>query len=128
MNYIHIVAILAVVQFLAFAILVGRARARYGINAPAIGGNDHFERHFRVQMNTLEQLVAFLPALFIAGQYWMNGWVAAIGLVYLVGRLLYRRSYIADPSKRGPGFLLTVIPTFTLLALGLFGAVVRSAN
>ena len=128
MNYIHIIAILAVVQLFVFGILVGRARARYGVKAPAVSGNEHFERHFRVQMNTLEQLVGFLPALFIAGQYWSNALVAGIGGVYLIGRLIYRHFYIAEPSKRGLGFLMTVIPTFTLLALGLFGAVVRSAN
>ena len=127
MNYTHIVALLAVIQFLAFGILVGRARTQYGIKAPAVSGNELFERHFRVQMNTLEQLVAFLPALLIASQYWSNLLVAGVGLVYLVGRLVFRSAYIADPSKRGPGFLLTVVPTFTLLALGLVGAVLRSA-
>lgn len=122
MNYIHIVAVLAVLQFFFFGILVGRARAKYGIKAPAISGNEHFERAFRVQMNTLEQLAGFLPALFIAGQYWSNGLVAGIGLVYLVGRFVYRHSYVADPSKRAAGFALTVLPTFVLLALGLLGA------
>ena len=125
MNYVHIIAILAVVQFFIFGILVGRARGKYGVKAPAVSGDAQFERHFRVQMNTLEQLMGFLPGLFIAAQYWSNMLVAGIGLVYLIGRLVYRQSYIADPAKRGPGFLLTVIPTFTLLGLGLFGAVLR---
>lgn len=85
MNYIHIVAILAVLQLFLFGILVGRARDKYGVKPPAVNGNEHFERAFRVQMNTMEQLVGFLPALFIAGQYWSNVVVAAIGLIYLVG-------------------------------------------
>jgi glutathione S-transferase len=106
MNYVHIVAILAVLQFFLFGILVGRARKKYGIKAPAISGNEQFERTFRVQMNTLEQLAGFLPALLIAGLYWPNAIVAGIGIVYLLGRFLYRQLYIADPSKRSPGFLL----------------------
>jgi len=108
-----------------FGILVGRARAKYGVKAPAVNGNENFERAFRVQMNTLEQLVAFLPALFIAGQYWSKALVAAIGLIYLIGRFVYWRSYLADPSKRKTGFLLTVIPTFILLASGLIGALIH---
>ena len=128
MNYLHIVAILAVLQFFWFGILVGQARGKYGVKAPAVSGHEQFERVFRVQMNTLEQLVAFLPALFIAGWHWSNGWVAAIGLVYLVGRLVYWRSYVGDPARRGLGFLLTVGPTFVLLAAGLVGAVLHPAT
>lgn len=127
MNYVHIVAVLAVLQFFLFGILVGRARAKYGIKAPATSGNEHFERAFRVQMNTLEQLIGFLPALLIAGLYWPNTIIASIGVVYLVGRFLYRQLYIADPAKRSPGFLLTVIPTFTLLVAALVGAATRFA-
>lgn len=126
MNYVHIVAILAVLLFFVFGILVGRARAKYGVKAPAASGNEYFERAFRVHMNTLEQLAGFLPALLIAGQYWPQATVAGIGLVWLVGRLVYRRQYMADPSSRQTGFLLTVIPTFTLLVLGLVGAVARN--
>ena len=124
MNYVNIVAILAVLQFFLFGIYVGRARERYGVKAPATTGNEQFERAFRVQMNTLEQLVCFLPSLFIAAMYWPNAVVAGIGAVWLLGRFIYRHAYVADPSKRHIGFLLTVLPTFTLLGLGLFGAVV----
>ena len=125
MNYVHIVAVLAVFQLFFFGILVGRARAKYGVRAPATSGHELFERAFRVQMNTLEQLVGFLPALLIASVYWPNAIVAGIGVIYLLGRFLYRRSYVADPAKRGPGFLLTVIPSFTLLVAALAGAIAR---
>ena len=125
MTYIHIVAILAIVQFCAFGILVGRARAKYGVKAPAISGSEGFERAFRVQMNTLEQLAGFLPALFIAAQYWRPEAVAAVGVVYLLGRIVYRRSYLNDPAKRQLGFLMTVVPTFILLGAGLVGAVLQ---
>jgi uncharacterized MAPEG superfamily protein len=127
MNYVHIVAVLAVLQFFLFGVLVGRARKEYGVRAPATSGNELFERAFRVQMNTLEQLVAFLPALLIAAVYWPNAIIAGIGVVYVVGRFLYRQQYVADPAERSLGFLLTVLPTFILLAACLIGAMTRYA-
>ncbi|MBL8337416.1 MAG: MAPEG family protein, partial [Rhodoferax sp.] len=100
----------------------GRARTQYGVKPPAMAGHAMFERALRVQMNTLEQLACFLPCLLIAGQYWPGAVVAGIGAVYLVGRQLYRQRYVADPATRGSGFLLTVLPTFVLFALGIIGA------
>lgn len=126
MNYVHIVAVLAVLQFLFFGVLVGQARARYNVRAPATTGNELFERAFRVHMNTLEQLIGFLPALFIAGLYWPNPVIAGIGLVYLFGRFVYRQGYVADPGKRGLGFLLSVAPIFVLLVAALLGAIMRA--
>jgi glutathione S-transferase len=123
MHYVHIVAVLAILQFFYFGILVGRARGQYGVKAPATTGNEFFERAFRVQMNTLEQLAGFLPALYIASQFWPGTIVALIGAVYLVGRFVYQRSYVANPTSRAIDFLLTVVPTFALLAAGLIGAI-----
>ena len=125
MNYVHIIALLAIVQFIIFGMLVGQARGRYGIAAPAMTGDEHFERAVRVQMNTLEQLVCFLPALLIAAVYWPQAYVASAGVVYLLGRTLYRQAYVADPAKRGLGFLLTFLPTTLLALAGLVGAVMR---
>ena len=126
MNYVHIVALLAIVQFIVFSMLVGAARGKYKIAAPAMTGNEHFERAVRVQMNTLEQLVCFLFALLIAAVYWPPIYVAAAGVVYLVGRILYRQAYVNDPAKRGLGFMLTLFPTVLLVLAGLVGAVMRS--
>jgi len=86
MHYVDLVAVLAVAQFVFFGVLVGQARGRYGVKAPAVTGHELFERTYRVQMNTLELLVAFLPLLFIAGKYWPQAWVAAVGAVFLMGR------------------------------------------
>lgn len=125
MNLVHIVALLAVVQFIVFSFLVGVAREKYGVKAPAISGHEGFERMFRVQMNTLEQLVCFLPSLLIAAIYWPGTYIAIIGVVYLVGRVLYWRSYVADPSTRSLGFILTLLPTLILLCAALIGAIFR---
>lgn len=121
MAYVHLIATLAVLQYLLFVVLVGRARMRYGVKAPAVTGNASFERAYRVQMNTLEQLIAFLPVLLLAGVYWPGHWVALIGLVWIVGRFLYRYQYVTNPASRGPGFILTLLPTVVLLALTLWG-------
>ncbi|MEO7916213.1 MAG: MAPEG family protein, partial [Dokdonella sp.] len=91
MNFAHIVAVLAILQFFYFGILVGRARGKYAVHAPATSGHEGFDRIYRVQMNTLEQIVGFLPALLLASLYWPNAIIAGIGAVYLIGRFLYQR-------------------------------------
>lgn len=128
MNYIDIVAVLALFQLIFFSTLVGRARGRHGVAAPAVTGHELFDRAYRVQMNTLEQLVAFLPALFLAGKYWPQGVVAAVGLVYVVGRFIYWRAYMSAPRSRGLGFALSALPTLGLLVAALVGAVSSSAG
>ncbi len=126
MSIVHIVAVLAVMQFILFGILVGKAREQHGVMAPAVSGNEEFERVYRVQMNTLEQLVCFLPALFMASAYWSPALVALIGCVYLVGRFIYSNAYVADPKKRGLGFALTILPTIILLLAAMLGAIMAS--
>ncbi|MFI4890220.1 MAG: MAPEG family protein [Steroidobacterales bacterium] len=123
MAYVNIVTALAVLQFAVFGYKVGAARGRYGIKAPAISGHEVFERHFRVQQNTLEQLVMFLPSLYLFSRYFNPLLAAGLGLVYLVGRELYAASYVKDPDKREVGFVVTFIPNVILLGGGLFGAI-----
>ncbi|MPS36843.1 MAG: MAPEG family protein [Stenotrophomonas sp.] len=125
MHYVELVALLAVVQYLFFGAMVGRARGRYGVKAPAVSGHEGFERAYRVQMNTLELLVALLPALFVAARFWPAAWVAGIGAVYLVGRFIYWRAYVSAPSSRGLGFVLSMLPVTLLVLMGLAGALLR---
>lgn len=127
MNPVDLVAVLAIAQYIFFSVQVGRARGRYGIKAPAVSGHDMFERTYRVQMNTLECLVAFLPALYIAGKYWPPMWIAAVGVIYLIGRLIYWRSYLRAPATRALGFALTMLPILALL-LGALAAMLRGAT
>ena len=122
MPWIDLVTFLALVQYLVFGILVARARSQYGVRAPATTGNELFERHYRVQMNTLELLVVFVPALWMAARYWSPEAMAAIGAVYLVGRVLYQRSYTRAPAQRALGFMLSLGPVAVLLAAALAGA------
>jgi hypothetical protein len=121
MAWIDLVAIAALLQFLFFGIQVAMARGRYGVHAPAVTGHEGFERIHRVQMNTLEQLVAFLPALYLAARYWPPALVAAVGGVYVVGRFIYWRAYVADPKGRSLGFSLTALPTLGLLGAAVVG-------
>jgi glutathione S-transferase len=123
MQFVELVAVLAVAQYLAFGALTGQARRESGLKAPAIVGHEGFERMYRVQMNTLETLVAFLPSLFVAARYWPAYLVAGLGVIYLVGRLIYWRAYVSDPSKRSLGFMLSMIPTLSLSVLALVGIV-----
>ena len=120
--WIDVVAAVAVIQYMAFGIMVGAARTRYGVHAPATTGHPQFERLYRVQMNTLEMLVALLPAMYMAARYWSPNMVAAGGAVYVVGRLVYQRAYLKDPSTRTLGFALSVFPVLTMLGATLVGA------
>jgi len=118
-----LISVLAILQLLFFGILVGKARHRYGVIAPAVSGNEMFERHFRVQMNTLELMVMFLPALWLATRYVQPLWTTVLGAIYLIGRLLYWRGYVAAPARRGPGFALSMLPILILVLIGLVGSI-----
>ncbi len=123
MQYVELIAVLAVLQFFFFGAMTGRERRKSGLKAPAITGDEAFERMYRVQMNTLETLIAFLPVLLIAGKYWQASLVAIIGCVYLLGRIIYWRAYISNPEKRGLGFMLSMLSTFGLIILAFLGVV-----
>src|ERR1700716_1014060 len=100
MPLVHLVITLALVEFFLFGVAVSRARARYNIPAPATTGNEVFERYFRVQMNTLEQLIIFVPLVLLFARY-LNVYVAAaLGVVFLIGRALYFQGYVKAPQAR----------------------------
>jgi glutathione S-transferase len=115
--------ILAVIFYLFAATQVGRARGAFGIVAPATVGHPQFERAYRVQMNTLEQLAAFLPLLWLTAVYPMPvPWIAPlVGLVWVVGRILYLRAYMRDPTTRGAGVMTTGLASVALLVLAIAG-------
>lgn len=123
MHYVAIVTAVALLQFFWFGWQVGAARSKYNVPAPAVSGNEVFERVFRVQMNTLEQLVVFLPALWIFASYVSALWAAILGAVFIVGRGVYSMSYVRDPKSRSIGFALTALPNLALLVGILIWAV-----
>src|SRR5580692_11837886 len=124
MLWIALVVLLALVEFLAFGFLVGSARARYKIAAPATSGHPVFERTFRVHYNTLEMLVVFIPSIWLFGLYLNPRWGAIIGVVFLVGRALYAVGYIRAPEKRSFGAMLSFASVSVLLFGALYGVVV----
>jgi uncharacterized membrane protein YecN with MAPEG domain len=122
MGYVHIVLALALAQFFLLGLAVAKARATYKVPPPATTGNETFERYFRVQMNTLEQLVIFVPSLLLFARY-VSPWIAALlGLVFIIGRAVYFKGYVRAAEGRHFGFMLSVVPNVTLLAGGLLGA------
>ena len=114
MPFVAIVTVLALLEFLWLGFRVASARSRFGVAAPATTGHEVFERHFRVQMNTLEQLAMFLPALWIFAAYISPLWAAALGVVFILGRAIYAISYVRDPKTRSLGFALTSLPTLAM--------------
>ena len=124
MALIAIVTVLALLEYLFFGVMVARARVQTGVKAPATVGDPHFERCFRVQQNTLEQLIVFLPSLWLFAYYIHAPTGALLGLVFVTGRFLYYRGYVRAASKRGNGFLIGAIAQVALLLGGLAGAVV----
>jgi uncharacterized membrane protein YecN with MAPEG domain len=123
MKLVYIVAAMALLEYFVFMAMAGSARGRFGVPAPAAHGHPLFERYFRVQQNTMEQMVIFLPALFLCGRFASEALAVGMGVVFIVGRAMYARGYVADPAKRGPGFLLTIVANAVLLLAGLGGVI-----
>jgi hypothetical protein len=123
MALVHLVMALILLEFVAFGWQVGKARVRYNVPAPATTGNEVFERYFRVQMNTLEQLVVVLPAMLICAHYWSPAMTAALGTLFIVGRALYFLGYTQAAARRHTGFLVGSIPAMILLVGAIVGAV-----
>tara|TARA_R110002049_G_scaffold40192_18_gene122748 strand:- start:3289 stop:3678 length:390 start_codon:yes stop_codon:yes gene_type:complete len=125
MELVTIVIALSLIEYSVFAMLVGWARGKYGVAAPAVSGDPIFERYYRVQQNTLELLVLFVPGMWMFAQYVSADIAAGLGVVFIIGRFLYLRGYVADPKSRSLGFGLSFLPAQILLIGGLIGAVVE---
>lgn len=121
--WIVLVTVAALLLYFYMGMRIGGARGKYQIPAPATTGHPDFERVFRVQMNTLEWLPIFLPALWIAAAYWDPRIIAAIGVVWIIGRFMYMEGYIAEAGKRSMGFMVQGLATLALLIASVAGAV-----
>ena len=122
MELIAIVAALALIEYLVFGFMAGMARGKYKVEAPATAGHPIFERRLRVQTNTLEQLIVFLPGLVLFGRYVSAPIGAILGAIFILGRAVYSIGYVADPAKRSVGFVLSYVPMVLLIFGGLLGA------
>lgn len=115
--------IVALLVYFGLSAVVGQARAKYNCPAPASGGHPEFDKRYRVQMNTLEQLALFLPAIWLAAPVLGDMITAGLAAVWSLGRIVYARSYYADPASRSLGFGLTLLPTLVLIVAAGWGAV-----
>jgi glutathione S-transferase len=126
--YVAIVTLVTALVYIWMVFRVGAARGKSGIQAPAMTGDPGLERAVRVQTNTLEWLPIFLPSLWLCHLFWQpqdeSGIiVAAIGLVWIVGRIVYALGYTQDPGKRSTGFLIQFVASLVLI-LGALGKAV----
>jgi glutathione S-transferase len=119
MVWVELVTVLAVLQCLVFSFLSGGAREKFKVEAPATTGNEIYERRNRVHLNTIEQLMIWLPSLWIAAHYSNPNRIAAIGAVFLIGRVFYYTGYVKDPKKRGAGFGISFLSVAALLIYAL---------
>ena len=112
---VAIVIALALLEYMVMGLLVGRARGQYKVDAPATTGNPIFERYFRVHQNTLENLIIFVPAVWLFSQFVNNSLAIALGVIFIVGRIIYAVGYINEPNKRVPGVLISGVVNIVLV-------------
>ena len=125
MDLVLLVVLVALVEYTVFTALVGRARAKYGVRAPATTGHPDFERVHRVHQNTLEALVVFVPAVLIFGCYLSARWAAGLGVLFVVARAIYAVGYFRAADKRRLGATITGV-TNGVLVVGAIVGVIRA--
>ncbi len=123
MELVYLTILLALAEYTVFTALVGRARVKYGIKAPATTGHPDFERANRVQINTLENLITFIPTVWLFGQYLDARWAAGLGFLFVIGRAVYAVGYLQAAEKRGPGAGISGLTNIALLLGALFGVI-----
>lgn len=125
MDMTALIILLALAQYVYFTLRVGAGRVRYGVDAPKTAGDERWERLYRVQMNTLEQLVVFVPGMLLFSHYASARWAWVPGVIFIVGRQLYAWEYLRDPKSRGPGMGITLTANAILLGGALVGVALR---
>lgn len=119
-----LITVLTIILLFGVAFNAGKARAKYKINAPATTGHPKFELAYRVQMNTVENAVAFIPALWLFSYYVSTTWGGVLGGVWLIGQVWYAVAYSEDAKKRGGGFGVSFL-AFVILTFGALIEIVR---
>ncbi len=119
-EYVAIVTALLFLQVMFFAFQVGKMRGKHGVKAPSVDGPEEFLRAHRVHQNTLEQLTIVVISMWMFAYLLSSTIAAALGLVFFIGRFVYRAEYLADPSSRAPGFVAGYL-SMAVLVLGSLG-------
>ena len=123
MVWVSAVILLAILQYVVIGLIVARARVWYAVPAPACTGHPKFERWFRVHQNSLEMLMAFVPAMWLFGWWVSPTWGVAVGLFFVAGRIIYAAQYVAEPRTRMLGALLSYFTILVLVIGGLWGLI-----
>jgi len=122
-HYTEAATLLTLLVYLVVSLNVARARGKYGVKAPAVTGNEHFERAYRVQMNTLEQMVFFLPSMWLYALLLTDKGAAVGGIIWVIGRMIYSVSYVRNPASRGVGFTISFIAEIGLFLGAAYGVI-----
>lgn len=125
MLFTALVSLAALALYFAMGLRVAMARGRYDVKAPAVTGHDMFERHYRVHMNTLEWLPLFLVPLWLFAFHVSDRYAALVGLVWIVGRIVYMTTYVRDPASRSAGFVIQFAACIILFVGSLVGIVLK---
>ena len=125
MEHTVLVILLALAQFTWFTFRVGGARSKYNVTAPKTTGDENWERLFRVQQNTMEQLVIFIPTMVTFSLYVSALWGLVPGILFLLGRQLYSYQYVNKPGGRVPGMAMTLLANAVLLVGSLIGLLLK---
>lgn len=123
---LELVTLLALLEYSILGVMVGRARIKYGVEAPATTGNPDFERYFRVHENTLESLIVFLPAVWIFSLTVSYHFGVALGVLFIIARIIYASGYLSAAAKRAPGALATAIINVILVLGSIIWIVVKA--
>jgi len=119
-NLAYLLILVALLQYLWFTARVGLKRDTHGVSAPSTTGNNEWDRLYRVQQNTMEQLIIFIPAM-LAFAYYSGYWALIPGALFIIGRQVYSMTYIKDPKTRTVGMTMTLLANVILLLGALYG-------
>lgn len=123
MTYVALVTLVILMQYIFFTVQAGIARGKADIKAPAMHGDENYERCNRIQSNTLEMLIVTLPAMWLCAHYFRADVASIFGIIFVIGRFLFAAAYLNEPTKRGPGMMLSMLPNVAMIGCAMFGAV-----
>lgn len=115
------VTLVALMMYFWIIFNVGRARGKHHVHAPSVDGPPEFLRALRVQINTVEQLIFFIPALWLCAYWWDDKMAALGGVVWVAGRVMYAAGYYRDAAKRSIGFMVSTVASLALVVGAVYG-------